>query len=191
MKRQIKIESDGIEQTISIPENAKVTVDENIILFEPKFKNGDILFRQYSSNFKYVFILDHVKDDLIYYECILDLSTKPYPIKIKNDYGIGGIDEKVRLASDSEKQQLFSALEREGKRWNPDTLEIEDIKWTHRTGDMCYQIAAIDEILFSSRITFQKGLEKQLKAGFIFKEPHLADLAIMKIREILLDCKHG
>ena len=33
----------------------------------------------------------------------------------------------IRLATDSEKQQLFSALEKEGKRWNPVTKQIEDL----------------------------------------------------------------
>lgn len=33
----------------------------------------------------------------------------------------------IRLATDSEKQQLFSALEKEGKRWNPDTKKFEDL----------------------------------------------------------------
>lgn len=33
----------------------------------------------------------------------------------------------IRLATDSEQQQLFSALEKKGKRWNPDTKTIEDL----------------------------------------------------------------
>lgn len=33
----------------------------------------------------------------------------------------------IRLATDSEKQQLFSALAKEGKRWNQDTKKIEDL----------------------------------------------------------------
>lgn len=32
-----------------------------------------------------------------------------------------------RLATDSEKQQLFDALAKEGKRWNPDTKKFEDL----------------------------------------------------------------
>lgn len=33
----------------------------------------------------------------------------------------------IRLATDSEKQQLFDALAKEGKRWNPDTKKIEGL----------------------------------------------------------------
>lgn len=43
------------------------------------------------------------------------------------DGGFGIYEGKSRLATDSEKQQLFSALAKEGKRWNPDTKQIEDL----------------------------------------------------------------
>lgn len=33
----------------------------------------------------------------------------------------------IRLATDSEQQQLFSALEKKGKRWDPVTKQIEDL----------------------------------------------------------------
>ena len=35
--------------------------------------------------------------------------------------------DAIRLATDSEKQQLFDALAKENKRWNPDTKQIEDL----------------------------------------------------------------
>jgi len=53
---------------------------------------------------------------------------------IDNVYKKLGIDKIVnalgrctRLATDSEKQQLFDALAKEGKRWNPDTKQIKDL----------------------------------------------------------------
>lgn len=53
---------------------------------------------------------------------------------IDNIYNQLGIDKIVNtlgrwihLATDSEQQQLFSALEKEGKRWNPVTKQIEDL----------------------------------------------------------------
>lgn len=35
--------------------------------------------------------------------------------------------EEYRFATEEEKQQLFAALAKEGKRWNPDTKQIEDL----------------------------------------------------------------
>ena len=42
--------------------------------------------------------------------------------------GCGGYTgPAVRLATPAEAQQLFDALAKDGKRWNPDTLEIEEL----------------------------------------------------------------
>ena len=40
-----------------------------------------------------------------------------------------------RLATSSEKQLLFDALKKEGKKWNPITLEVEDLKVEPKIGD--------------------------------------------------------
>ena len=46
-------------------------------------------------------------------------------------------DIELRLATDSEKKQLFSALEKEGKRWDSEKKQIVDLKlkWTPKTFD--------------------------------------------------------
>lgn len=44
----------------------------------------------------------------------------------------------VRLATDLEKQKLFDALEQAGKQWNPKTLQIEDLQFIPRDGEICY-----------------------------------------------------
>lgn len=48
----------------------------------------------------------------------------PYLNYSDDDWVDGGI---YRPATEEEKQQLFSALEKEGKRWNPVTKQIEDL----------------------------------------------------------------
>ena len=41
-------------------------------------------------------------------------------------------DIELRLATDSEKQQLFDALEKEGKAWDAEKKQIVDIKKEHQ-----------------------------------------------------------
>jgi hypothetical protein len=48
----------------------------------------------------------------------------PYLNYSDDDWVDGGI---YRPATEEEKQQLFDALAKEGKRWNPDTKQIEDL----------------------------------------------------------------
>lgn len=97
---------------------------------EPKqeFKDGDILFYENpededvcSSIFIFRGKQNHTPGFL--YHAVLDsdgfFNAKDGEFEI--------YEGKSRLATDSEKQQLFSALEKEGKRWNPDTKSIEDL----------------------------------------------------------------
>lgn len=97
---------------------------------EPKqeFKDGDILFYENpededvcSSIFIFRGKQNHTPGFL--YHAVLDsdgfFNAKDGEFEI--------YEGKSRLATDSEKQQLFSALAKEGKRWNPDTKQIEDL----------------------------------------------------------------
>lgn len=45
----------------------------------------------------------------------------------KTSFRVFGCLDSLRLATENEQQQLFSALEKKGKRWNPDTKQIEDL----------------------------------------------------------------
>lgn len=46
-------------------------------------------------------------------------------------------------ASESEKQELFNALDKAGKRWNPETKQLEDIRWKPKARE-CYFYADYD-----------------------------------------------
>ena len=94
---------------------------------QQEFKDGDVLFVKCNdSAFIEIFeyskkngdLCDHASLDIT--NQILDISGK---------YGIGK-DEitELRLATEAEKQQLFSALEKEGKSWDSDKKAIIDLK---------------------------------------------------------------
>nr|DAV54980.1 MAG TPA: hypothetical protein [Caudoviricetes sp.] len=91
---------------------------ETLEIEQPKqeFKDGDIVaFGESVAIYK-----KFENDELYFYACIeaawgLILSDS---VNTSLEY---------RLATDSEKQQLFDTLTKEGKRWNPDTKQIEDL----------------------------------------------------------------
>ena len=94
---------------------------------QPEFKDGDILF--YESGIDDVpnntFILRGSKQPTPfcnYYAC---LDSNGFVISRNCHFTM--YNEDFRLATDSEKQQLFEALAKENKKWNPDTLQIEDL----------------------------------------------------------------
>ena len=93
----------------------------------PEFKDGDVLFVKCNdSAFIEIFeyskkngdLCDHASLDIT--NQILDISGKYIICK----------DEitELRLATEEEKQQLFSALEKEGKAWDSDKKAIVDLK---------------------------------------------------------------
>lgn len=82
---------------------------------QPEFKDGDILYAEKDEqHVPVIFILNITKKGRFYYAC---LTLSDYIIC---DYtGLGHIgNTKFRLATEEEKQQLFSALAKEGKAWD-------------------------------------------------------------------------
>ena len=94
---------------------------------KPEFKDGDIAFADFG-NTQNVFIISGKTDLSEGYNSFisLDLSGLTLIIEYRTSFFKKDLC-KLRLATEEEKQQLFSALEKEGKRWNPDTKSIEDL----------------------------------------------------------------
>lgn len=96
---------------------------------QPEFKDGDIVYAE---------------SDVLHYPSIHILNingdTKRYYARLVNngrydeaiDYDIPAFDDddpnRLRLATEEEKQQLFSALAKEGKAWDSDKKQIVDLK---------------------------------------------------------------
>lgn len=103
---------------------------------QPEFKDGDILFVK-CKGCAFIEIFNYSKNNGdLYDHASLDITTNE--LDISGEYKIlkGNIME-IRLSTEEEKQQLFSALEKEGKRWNSDKKAIVDLKpkWTPKTFD--------------------------------------------------------
>lgn len=95
----------------------------------PEFKDGDIVFADFG-NTQDIFIVSG-KTNLSegYYSFIvLNLnSTKALSLGCKTSFFKENLNT-IRLATEEEKKQLFSALEKEGKRWDSDKKAIVDLK---------------------------------------------------------------
>jgi hypothetical protein len=96
---------------------------------QPKqeFKDGDILYSNLVGN--EVFIAKIEEKGILHSYVYMDIYNKVLNIDKDETFSMSGCiyNGNIRLATDSEKQQLFSALEKEGKRWNPVTKQIEDL----------------------------------------------------------------
>ena len=91
-----------------------------------EFKDGDVLFVKCNGS-AFIEIFNYFKDDDLYDHAAL--STKSQTIDICGKYPISK-DEivEIRLATDSEKRQLFEALAKENKVWNAEKKQVVDLK---------------------------------------------------------------
>ena len=93
---------------------------------QPEFKDGDVVFVR-CKRFCYIEIFNYFKDDGLY--DYASLSTTLHVIDICGKYPIPK-DEiiEIRIATDSEKKQLFEALAKENKVWNAEKKQVVDLK---------------------------------------------------------------
>ena len=93
---------------------------------KPEFKDGDVLFVKCNDS-AFIEIFNYFKNDELYDHA--SLCTTQKMIDIRGKYPIFKDDiVEIRLATDSEKKQLFEALAKEGKAWDSEKKAIVDFK---------------------------------------------------------------
>lgn len=97
---------------------------------QPEFKDGDIVFMKGIKSELFancIFILrSEYKDgdERAFYYAFYNVDDK-YTL---DEYGNTKVHYSLRLATDSEKQQLFDALSKKGKRWDAENKEVVNLK---------------------------------------------------------------
>ena len=97
---------------------------------QPEFKNGDIVFMKgiksgYYANCIFILRSEYKDgDERAFYYAFYNTDDK-FTIA---EYGYTRIHYSLRLATDSEKQQLFDALAKKGKTWDSEKKAIVDLK---------------------------------------------------------------
>lgn len=89
---------------------------------QPEFKDGDIVM---SDSGAIVLVRGISLTRKIYYHAYMD--DELYINQVEGEF-FSRISRIKRFATDSEKQQLFDALAKEGKRWNSEKKQIVDLK---------------------------------------------------------------
>lgn len=97
----------------------------------------------------------------------------------------GWLNDNVRPATDAEKQRLFDALAKKGKRWNPETKQIEDLpRWRAKEGGKYYFVSDCLNVDFNPESSDGYD-DSYYAAGNYFKTEEAAERAAEKIRKIL------
>ena len=92
---------------------------------QPEFKDGDILVAEEDNYYDKVIFIAAIKDDIVS-KVLINVRYEDYEVNY-NEYRFGR-NRNLRLATDSEKKQLFSALTKEGKYWDTEKKQVMDLK---------------------------------------------------------------
>ena len=96
---------------------------------QSEFKDGDILVAEEDNYYDKVIFIAAIKDDIVS-KVLINVRYEDYEVNY-NEYRFGR-NRNLRLATDSEKKQLFSALTKEGKAWDAEKKEVVEIKKEHQ-----------------------------------------------------------
>ena len=92
---------------------------------QSEFKDGDILVAEEDNYYDKVIFIAAIKDDIVS-KVLINVRYEDYEVNY-NEYRFGR-NRNLRLATDSEKKQLFSALTKEGKYWDTEKKQVMDLK---------------------------------------------------------------
>lgn len=92
---------------------------------QPEFKDGDIVVAEEDNYYDKVIFIAAIKDDIVS-KALINVRYEDYEVHY-NEYRFGH-NRSLRLAIDSEKQQLFDALAKEGKAWDAEKKMIVNLK---------------------------------------------------------------
>lgn len=115
----------------TIEENSGGKLNRETLVVEktqPEFKDGDIAFADYGNRQDVFVVSDRTSLSEGYSSFIsLDLSSLTLSMGFRTSFFKKDLC-KLRLATEEEKKQLFSALEKEGKAWDAEKKQIVDLK---------------------------------------------------------------
>ena len=168
------------KQTFQIPDGCKAITMEQIgnqlvTTFELEFKRGDVLiartgriciFKQYTT--------------IDYFESYINDGEQ-------NNFHWD--EEAFHLATPEEAQRLWDALAKQGKRWNPETMEVEEIKKERQRGEVGDRYFYINEIAsISTSMDDGHYIDGEYyKAGNYFRTGEQAERAKTHIKKALDD----
>jgi hypothetical protein len=121
-------------KTIEKRLGGKLNLETLEIEKQTEFKDGDIVVAEEDNYYDRVIFIAAIKDDIVS-KALINVSYEDYEVNY-NEYRFGR-NRNLRLATDSEKQQLFDALAKKGKTWDSDNKAIIDLKqkWTLKPFD--------------------------------------------------------
>lgn len=98
-------------------------------------------------------------------------------------------NNEIIPASESEKQELFDKLAKVWKRWNPDTKQLEDIRWRAEEGHQYWFVSTISADISTKLECNTPFDDERYDNGNYFRTPEAAQKVADQIKEIFKNSK--
>lgn len=197
MKKQYKIQ---------LPKGKKVTMTnvdfENGVMTvnvelenreEPKYEPKDGDFVYVTAGYEHIAIFNkEVGDDMyVYANCNMSFSVPQITTNYSTSLCRINDLREIRPATEAEKKLLINKLAEKGKKWNPETKRIEDVRWRANDGDHYYYLLFGDtDLLVTETTDIRKDKDdERYNSGNYFKTSEAAEKAAEQIREIFKNSK--
>lgn len=161
--------------------------------YEPK--DGDVVYAKVRHNDNdAIFIYKKTVENRIYgyagYNIGYDKMVDMHGFAYITPNIIGDLIE-YRPATEKEKKLLFDKLAEAGKKWNPETKNIEDVRWRAKKEGIYYHIISGDNDFVIASSDDMRTLmdERRYNVGNYFKTREAAEKVAEQIREILRNSK--
>lgn len=176
------------KETFPIPAGCKVVTIEQVgnqivVRFEPEFKRGDVLIMK---KHNVICVFNEFKGEDSFTEIVGLLEDGRLTFFNENEFDLVS---GFRHATPEEAQQLWDALAKDRKRWNPEKMKIEEIekkRWRANHYKEYYYINPHFEIACEKIDTYEFIDNERYSLGNYFQTKEQAQKALQKVKETIL-----
>lgn len=164
--------------------NDRLDVSVEIEKLKYDLKDGDVVYAKVRHNDNdAIFIYKKAVENRIYAYAGYNIG---YDGMI-DTHGFAYITQ-YRPATDEEKELLFDKLAEAGKRWNPDTKQIENVRWRAKKGEVYFNLV-VGKVVVEQTDMRMAYDNSRYEDGNYFKTREAAEKAAEQIREIFRNSK--
>lgn len=170
--------------SVRIPKGCKATIKDGVVIFEKEeskeqeFKRGDVIV----STTNEILIVDvHSFENRILRSFV---NIKEDGTLLNSSYSSWNEHHTWRLATEEEKQKLFTKMKEQGLRWNAEEKRVEKIRWRAENGCRYFYIGSCIKVGSSVDLSYIED-EERWEVGNYFRTEEEAEEAAKILRETL------
>ena len=170
-----------------IQEYGEAICGKKVQKYEPK--DGDFVYVKVGYEHIAIFKKEVGEDMYVHANCNMSLSVPNIIVYDSTPLCCIGDIKEIRPATEAEKKLLIEKLAEVGKRWNPNTKQIEDVRWRAKEGGDYYYVITTSYLVEQTFDRYSSIDDNFYKSGNYFKTREAAEKTAEQIRNIFKNSK--